>query len=98
MEGEAPFKYEEDFKLSKIHEKNLMFPVHKYLYFFSQLGCFKRKSPHQFEEEEPGQDGTSPVLIKKILSQSETEYKLECPPEEKSLLDDTKGDVPNDLE
>lgn len=62
------------------------------------MGCFKRKSPGQFEEEEPGQDGTSPAPAKKSLSQSEAEYKLECPPEEKSFLDDNNGDIPNDLE
>lgn len=63
-----------------------------------QLGCFKSKSPHQFEEEEPGQDGTIPAPIKNSLSQSENEAKLEQPPEEKPLLDDPSGDIPKVLD
>lgn len=60
-----------------------------------QLGCFKSKGPHQFEEEEePGRDGTSPAPTKESLSQSEPEQKLEQPREEKPLLDDTNRDVP----
>lgn len=63
-----------------------------------QLGCFKSKSPQQFEEEELVQGDTSPAPTKKSLNQSEIECKMDYHLEEKSLLDDNNGDIPNSLE
>ena len=57
------------------------------------MGCFKRKSPHEFDEKNPVQDG--PEDGKKSLSEPETEGLLGAPPEAQPLLDGTKGDVPD---
>uniref|UniRef100_UPI0037E83128 integrin alpha-L n=1 Tax=Semicossyphus pulcher TaxID=241346 RepID=UPI0037E83128 len=63
-----------------------------------KLGCFRRKTPEDFEAEKAAlQAGTptdsSPVPTKGTVSQSQADAKSDQPREEKKLLDDGEANV-----